>query len=856
MNKNIRRTGIILAVMVVMILGTAIVIAAFFQKAVGKKLIGEINKQLKTELKVGSFDLSLLRDFPDATASLRDVVVLGLNEEGLVEAKEMSFNFRLFSLFGSKVKVHSVTIRNGALNVFIDKAGKANYDIFKPSKVEEESDFSISLESARLENIELAYRNEKLKQEMMTKVDDATFSGSFSSKKFDLKSTAKLTSNFIDLSGVRYFAGKKWGYDAVILMDVERGKYDFQKVRVVVEDNAFSVNGYVQTQKNFTDFDLVATAEDANLESVIAMLPEQFLNVLGDFSSTGKFRFDAVVKGKLSVAERPAINFEFSLENGKLSSPRLQEPFKDVSFDASFTNGERRTNQNSVFEIRNFKGYLNRELLTMQLRIEDLDDPEVELKADGAVPVGYIFGLFNNPAITGGSGEFEIRNLYLNGFYRDMTSLKDVTHVAMSGDITFDDAALEINQEKMVVDRGLLRFDNNLMTLEDLKIDGAGSEIVLKGFARNLLPVLLADSLNTQNAVLEFQADLVSPVMDVGRLVKLTDVPVKESEVKPEIFDSLKVAKNENRQRFTDFLKGLFNARVDEFRYDKIEGREFQGKLTFENRQMHIEGNTKGMDGAFALNGTLFFEKEPRLEAKLDCERIDIKKFFQQTNNVGQAYLKAENINGLMNAKMLIHAFWDSTGHFDMDKLHVWAGVGIKNGELKNFKMLEAFSNYAKVQDLRNVRFVDLQNWLEIKNSTFYLPAMFIQNNAMNMTISGEQTFDDKIDYNIKVNAGQVLAQKFKKSNASLEPIPAKENGFFNLYFNIAGTLDSYQYETNKRKVKDKFERSESLKRRIRAELIRAFGAPLNMLQEPGGWQDQGESARADDDDVEYIPGF
>lgn len=856
MNKNIRRTGIILAVMVVVILGTAIVIAAFFQKAVGKKLIGEINKQLKTELKVGSFDLSLLRDFPDATASLRDVVVLGLNEEGLVEAKEMSFNFRLFSLFGSKVKVHSVTIRNGALNVFIDKAGKANYDIFKPSKVEEESDFSISLETARLENIELAYRNEKLKQEMMTKVDNATFSGSFSSKKFDLKSTAKLTSNFIDLSGVRYFAGKKWGYDAVILVDVERGKYDFQKVRVVVEDNAFSVNGYVQTQKNFTDFDLVATAEDANLESVIAMLPEQFLNVLGDFSSTGKFRFDAVVKGKLSVAERPAINFEFSLENGKLSSPRLQEPFKDVSFDASFTNGERRTNQNSVFEIRNFKGYLNRELLTMQLRIEDLDDPEVELKADGAVPVGYIFGLFNNPAITGGSGEIEIRNLDLNGFYRDMTSLKDIIHVAMSGDIAFDDAAIEINQEKMVVDRGLLRFDNNLMTLEDLKVDGAGSEIVLKGFARNLLPVLLADSMNSQNAVLEFQADLVSPVMDVVRLVKLTDVPVKEGEVKQEVFDSLKVAKNENRQRFTDFLKGVFNARVDEFRYDKIEGREFQGKLTFENRQMHIEGNTKGMDGAFTLDGTMFFEKEPRLEAKLDCERIDIKKFFQQTNNVGQAYLKEENINGLMNAKMLIHAFWDSTGHFDMDKLHVWAGAGIKNGELKNFKMLEEFSNYAKVQDLRNVRFVDLQNWLEIRNSTLYLPAMFIQNNAMNMTISGEQTFDDRIDYNIKVNAGQVLAQKFKKSNASLEPIPAKENGFFNLYFNIAGTLDSYKYETNKRKVKDKFERSESLKRRIRAELIKAFGAPLNMLQEPGGWQDQGESARADDDDVEYIPGF
>lgn len=856
MNRNLRRILLGLLLLVGLTIGAAIVIAAFFQEAVSKKLIGEINKQLKTELKVGSFDLSLLRDFPDATASLQDVIVYDLNGEGLVEAREMSFNISLPSLFGSRVKVHAVTIRDGALNMLVDKTGNAKYDIFKPAKTEE-SDFNISLEIARLKNIELAYRNEKMRQEILTTVEDATFSGLFSSKKYDLKSTAKLVSSFIDLEGVRYFAGKKWGYDAVILVDVDRRKYDFQKVRVSVEDNAFIVNGYIQNQKNFTDFDLIATTEEANLETVISLLPEQLLGVFGDFSSTGKFRLDAIIKGKLSTAERPAINFEFSLDNGNLSSPRLREPFKDVSFDASFTNGKQRSSKNSVFEIRNFKGYLSRQLLTMQLKIEDLDNPRVAFLMDGAIPVGYVYGLFNNPAITGGSGKIEIANLSLNGLYSDMINLKNIAGVAVSGNIVFDDAALEINREKMIVDRGLLQFDNNLLTLEEVKIEGAGSEILLKGYARNFLPVLLADSLNSQNAVLEFQADLSSSMADIGRLVRLTDVPVEEARLKPGVFDSLKVAKNENRQRFTNFLKGEFNARIDEFRYDNIQGREFLGKLTFENSQMRIGGSAKGMDGSFALEGTMFFEKEPRLEAKLDCDRINIRKFFQQTNNVGQTYLKAENVSGLMNAKMLIHTFWDSTGQFDMEKLHVWVGAGIKNGELKNFKLLEDFSNYAKIQDLRNVRFVDLQNWLELRNRTFYLPAMFIQNNAMNMTISGEQTFEGKIDYNFKVNAGQVLTQKFKKHNSKLEPIPARKDGFFNMYFNVSGTLDKYNYATNRRKVRESLEHSERLKRHIRAALIKAFGAPLNMLNEPDNWQDQGEPSRVnDDDDVEYIPGF
>jgi hypothetical protein len=859
MKKQVKRGVLGLVGVVVLTVVAAVVIAAFFQEAVGKKLISQINKQLKTELKVGSFDLSLLRDFPNATASLRDVTLMGMGKTRLLEAEEVAFNFRLLSLFEDQVKVHSVAVRDGALKVLVDKAGKANYDIFKPSKSgSEDSKFNISLENARLQRMEIIYEDQKLRQEMMSQVESATFSGLFSEKKFDLKSTASLVSNFIDIDQTRYLEGKKWGYDAVISVDLEQGKYSFEEVRVKVADNAFDVKGSILSKEKSTDFDLKVAAEDASLESVIALMPSQFLSAFGDFSSTGRFKFAALVKGKLNATERPAINFEFGLDDGKLSSPRLAEPFKDVSFDAHFTNGEGRNNQQSVFEITDFKGYLNRQLITLSLRVEDLDDPKISLKADGAIAVGEAFGLLNNPAITGGSGEVEIQNLSLSGFYSDMVNVRSIATVEMSGDVVFDDAALDINGEKLVFDTGKLLLRDNQLTLENLKLQGAGSEINLQASVQNLLPVLLADSLNSENAYLDFTAQLTSPVMDIAKLIKLTDVPVKEGEVQAEVFDSLKVDKNEDRRRITDLLKGSFNAQVDEFVYNKIEGRDFDGTLVFEDSKMRIEGGASGMSGKFELDGTVFFEASPRLEAKVDCQMIDVKQFFQQTDNVGQTVLKAENLSGQMNSKLLIHAFWDSTGVFLMDKLHVWAGVGIRRGELKGFSMLDEFATYAKIQDLRNVRFEDMQNWLEVKNSTFYLPTMFLQNNAMNLTIAGEQTFDDKINYGIKVNAGQVLANKFKKGNRNVESIPAKENGFFNLYFLLSGTLEKYKYETNKRKVKDLFERSESQQRRIKAALIKAFGAPLNMVKEPKGWEDEGETASEPSDEAEdeYIPGF
>jgi len=279
--------------------------------------------------------------------------------------------------------------------------------------------------------------------------------------------------------------------------------------------------------------------------------------------------------------------------------------------------------------------------------------------------------------------------------------------------------------------------------------------------------------------------------------------------------------------------------------------------LIFENREMRISGYTKGMNGSFDLDGALFFEKQPRLEAKLSCLNIDVKEFFRETNNLGQDFIRQEHLNGTMNAKMLIHTFWDSTGTFLTGRMHVWAAVGIEKGELKDFKMLEEFSDYANVSDLRQVRFASMQNWIEVKNNTVYLPAMFLQNNAMNLTVSGEQTFDDKINYNIKVNAAQVLANKFKKHNTNLKPIKAQNDGFFNLYFNINGTLDDYHYGTNRKLVKEKFAQSEQQKRQIKGTLIRAFGgASLNLLpNQPDNRQDAGEPT-TQDEDVEYIEGF
>jgi hypothetical protein len=853
MNKIVRKLAIGIGIFLAIFLLTALIITSVFQDEIGDKIVGELNKTIKSELAIKNFDLSLISSFPNLSANLQGVNLEDAFGEVLLEAKEVSFKLGLFSLFGSTIKVKSIEVADGALNVHIDRKGRENFDILEPSETEDSAgNTGIKVNEARLTDMEVIYRDDREKQSIRTDVEDLVIEGDFESDKFDLISSAKIKSHFVEIGSTRYLVGTDVEYDAKIYANLKTGVYDFERVALVIEDNIFNVDGFIETPKDLTDFDLSFTSNNANLESVIQLLPAQFLKDVGDLSSTGEFQFEANVLGHLTDTEFPKIEVKVSLEDGKISSPRLSHSLKDVSFSASFTNGKDQNNSTSVFEIPNLKGYFNRELIEMSLKVRDLDDPRIEFKSDGVIPLASTYKMFNSPIVTDGSGEIEFKNLRLSGRYKDMLSTSRVKRVDLSGEIEFDDAALEVSNEEIIIDRGNLGFKDNVLSVSGIKINGMDSEVELDGTFYNILPVLFADEENTNQAELRFQASLNGRKMDLARIVKLTGTGVDESDVEVVVYDSLRTANTQKRARITDLLKGTFNANVEEFTYNKIEGTYFTGNLEFDNNEMTIEGKAFGMDGSFDLDGTVYLQNQPYLVGKLTSNEVNIKEFFRQSGNFGQETLKSKHVKGNMNAKLLIYAYWDSRGNFLMDKLNVLGAVGVRDGELKNFKLLEEFSNYIHLPDLRTVRFMNLEQWIEVRKGRVYLPAMFIQSNALNITISGEHSFENDIDYNLQLNAGQVIMTKLKKHDRKLIPVPAKRKGLFNLYYNINGTIDEFDYKTAKKEVKNAFRRSEHHKREIKSQLAEVFGE-AGVLKEEVKEIPEWEDEFVDPDEEEYI---
>ena len=863
MNKFLKRFLIVLGILLVLLITAAALVSSLFEDKIGKSLISNINKQIDSELSVEKFDLSILSTFPSIAANLRGVQLQGKNDSELLAAENLSFRMGLFALLSSKIDVKSVVLSNGKLNLAIDRKGQGNFDIMKASsssdeeKNNEDSDLNISLASARLDNIEIKYVDKSTKQDLGLLVTDASFSGEFSSKKFTLVSDALLLTRYFEMDQLRYLSNKTVSYDAKLFIDLEEGVYRFDQADLEVETNLFKVDGSIETNKNSNYFDLFLSCEKGSLASVLRLLPTSYAEQFGGIKSKGKFIFNAEVKGESSKRKNPAIQVELSLENGKISSPQMDSDLKNVSFIAHFDNGAYQHNKSSTFEIQEFTGYFEKELMELDLKIRNFDDPQIRFHADGVLPMNSIYGLMNNPKITDGSGEIEIRELKVDGRYKDMISTSRISKVDATGRLTFDDASLTINKEKMLIDKGVLSLIDNTLKIGDFKLEGADSELEFNGSAYNLIPVLFSDKTKKKTAELEFQAELVSKKLDIDRLLGVADMGSTEEELQlastSTQIDSTKIAQIQKREKITSYLKGKFNATIDEYNYGKVEGKDFAGKLEFDNNELIIDGKTEAMNGSFDLDGHMYFEQEPYLKAKLTCNQINVSEFFRQTDNFGQSVLTNEHLQGVLNAKITIEAHWDERGTFLDDRLRVMAGVGLTEGELKDFEMLEGFSQFVNIKDLRHIKFTNIQNFLEVRNRRLYIPAMFIQSNALNLTISGEHSFDQEIQYNIKVNAGQVVVNKFKRHDPNLAPKKARRKGWFNLYYAILGNIDDYNIKSAKRRVKSDFELSEFRKKEIREALEKEFGY-IALVEEPTDWKEIPEyNDDTDSENVEYI---
>jgi AsmA-like C-terminal region len=850
------------------LLSLLVIAAGLLEGKIGDLVIKEVNKELKTKLTVKEFHLSIIYNLPKAAAVMEDVTLQDALGGELVKAKYVALQFSLFSLFKDNITINSIVMRDATVLIKTDANGKVNYDIMKPSKTGESSKVSLSIEKARLERIKFGYIDAPSYQKADIYIKNGSVSGKFGAKQFTINSVADLNINHVTNKQQKFLINKPVHFDARIAVDLVKNIYQFDNLALDIASNPLLVKGLIQpVQQKGTFLNIIAQNKESSLSNLLQLLPPQYSAYFKDFESSGNLTFKTTIKGLISKTQNPDIQADIQFSNGRIASPKIKQPFEKVSFKAHFDS------RKSVFDIQDCKGVFGGNPLTMQLQMVNMRDPSVNFSANGAVPLSMAFGLLNNSKISEGKGMVQFNNLKVVGRAKDMTSLNAFTNIQASGNLNLDNATLKINGEPLAAD-GVLNFNNNVITVQNFNIKGAESDVTFTGTFGNWLPVLLSDS--TSNAELNINARLDAERLDIGRLMAINKPKVKQNIPKSYYYAAKGLPMPQYRKRLPllNKMQGHFEMHVKEYIYDKIYGRNFKGDFDMVGNDLLLKGTTAAMGGSWLIDGKIELGYRPHLVTKLTTDRIDISEFFRQSNEFYQKNLTSQNVSGRLTSKMVVNSYWDDNLNFEKDKLHILADVNVVNGALNNVDILNDFATYIKVQDLRQIKFTTLQNYFEVHKQTLYIPNMFIQNNALNLQISGKHSFSQEIDYNLVVNAGQVLMSRFKKFNPRLEPQADQRNGLFNLYYNISGNVDNFKYSSDKESIRAIIAESDRYRNEIKMNLAKYFGLSIQNMPNmdmptattpkpvPPQYSPYQKppvpvkNNKKEKDDVEYLPGF
>lgn len=824
----------------------ALLVPLFFEKEIGKQALTALRGQLDTELKVAKVSLSLWREFPYASVNLQEVTLEGKGEGMLLKADRLAGRISYWDLFfADDWIVNTIKLDGGELFVFRGADRIGNWSVLKSREEAQTSgEFSFALSRILLSEVTIRYEDLPAESKGSFYVEEGELSGAFGNEAYTLTGKFNGQSYFLNIGALRYLEAMDISANLELDIDPMANTYMFGPTTVTMDNMPVDLSGSIGFVKSATAYNLNLKTAEGALGTLLRVLPKEWVTeFIRELDTKGQFALEGTVKGLLDKYKSPAIAFTGELNGGSLYIPTLDRNATNVSFDLSYTNGKAHSMADSKLQLINVIAHLDGQPLNGRLVWTNFADPMYDVEASGTLPLSWLDELWD-----GGSfeGTLTARKFKLIGRQRHLVDSRYARNITTSGQFNLDQAAFTYNAHKVGFGASSITLKGTDLDVQGGQLIGFGDKLNTTVSIDNLIPYLLGDDSQTLN----FNGDISTDRIDLAAWVEMFGSGGEEMNAKGAADLSLNAT-------VADGLGAALKLKADRVHYNEVRVKKFEGSCSLKESELSLSGEGYAMEGHWAVDGKMQLRQAPSLSAKLACSEVNITELFETTGNVGQQVVEARHINGQMTTRAYVEAAWDKQANLLMDDLHVWANVGLTDGELREFEMLQAMSKYVRREELSHIRFIDVENWVEIENSIVYLPAMFIQSTASNFTVAGSHSFEQDIDYAIRLNAAQVVLNKLFGKRPGTQFVPDKRKGVFQVGLKIDGTLvnEDYDVRTANGEVRRDFMFSQARKAAIRRKLIALFG-PESLIDDydDDGYRTKNRPSQAKLDRIKSTP--
>ena len=742
--RIVLKIGKILLIILLLALAGGWGITTLYDDELIRRMTTALNERLRTEVTVEEINLTLWKRFPNAALRFGKVFIpVPESSDTLVAAEELFLEVNLRNLMQGHYVVDGLTLRNGVAYPDRDRWGRPNYLILKATGNESDADFSLDLQKVRLENMHLRYTDASRNMHFEGSGLHAQVSGNFGTGRLHFGSRGKTRLRMARFQDTQL--PKDLPFSWSLRLDVSGDTITLTQADIDLNGLPFKANGSYRPELT----DLHLTGADLSLKHLLSLLPEKMTGQYDRrFEAEGKLDFQARLVG--DPEEQPEWYADFSLNRGKLKDPGSDQVLRDLKIKGQYHNGAGDP-KSAVLELSEFSGQAKGSAFSGQFSMTGSDSPLIRAKLKAELELGQI-SAFLPPALSRELyGTARLQMQFGNHFQRiDEVRRQDLINARVSGSLQLLNVQLATDYLKHPIQELNGRFT---FTNRDLRIDScsghvADSDFAIKGFFRNTLAYALIPG-----EPVALEAEFSSQNLDLDDLLADSDSETEYSlKLSPRVSYDLNV-------NMAQLSFGKFSAK-------NIQGRFLQTAGVLRAQPLTFEAADGSFDGRLVVNGRKQDELQVRINA--DIRNVDIQRLFYEFSNFGQSTLVSSNVEGRTDASIEFSSCWTPQLVTDLDRMTATADVSIRDGALIGFEPLKALSDFAEVEELENVQFKTLRNQIVIRGQTIYIPDMTINSSALDFAGNGSHTFDNQIDYHIRMRLSDVLVRRHEKERPDL----------------------------------------------------------------------------------------
>lgn len=769
-------------------------------KKVRATLIEELNARLQVKVEIYSLDIFLWSNFPNIGLRATGIQVkesLPFYKINAIEADELSVVFNIWDVIQKGAVIEKIKLSGAKIRLYKGIHG-VNYDFFKPNS-SDSSDLNLELKQIQLVNSQLWYIDEVDQNSANFESKKLIASGKFGEEKYHLSLKGDALFDHLKLNSNTLFMGKHLHTDSDLEVNNKVSSYHINKCLLSLGDLELDVKGDVLMTSNAPDLDLQLDGKNLDLNSILSLLPNKSFAGLKHEATSGKIYLKGKVQGKIDSDQLPTMKLDFGGDKVAYTGEDAPINLNELTFKGSFEKKKNAPDANLHLDIKKLQ--IGEGIIQANVNAIVGKGVIISIATNGNINLKNFNDIINQKLLLNYQGNlgFNIQTKLLVQRAGEIwkTTIKDI-----DGDVELKNGSATLKTDSTVINgiQAKATCRNGGLMIKSIYAKWKENDALLTGEWSNFL-----DFVKDSSDQLLFDGSLVSQNLNLN-----TAVPVLPDG------DNTRNSKMNVQMKLDLVVANLI--------WKKHDAKDVKGRLILNGNDVHLtDVYLKSMDGK--INADIAFEKiennNTRLRFKMRTQNVNISKLFERFNDFEQSEITHKNLEGYLTSDILYEQTFDEKGRVDLKSVVGLGEIEISKGRLKDYKSLEALSKFVELKELRDIKFSDLKNTIEIKNEVITLPNMKIKNNALNLELSGTHSFNNEMDYNIKIFISDILAAKYDFVKRRKEKKVDKEKGGIGTYIHMYGTPDNLKIEYDKKSVTKKIAEEVKTERKAFFEAIK-----------------------------------